>query len=140
MSSDILEVFRQFSFLSSVVAGFALTVAIELVALRRRSRIASAAIAMFLLSAVVSVAATSMFVFVMTGIIGPPGFPRPSERWLVYFVGGMGLMPVMGLVLFLAGIALVGWLRSKALGVLTTVSSVLALVLLVSILRAMTLQ
>jgi hypothetical protein len=140
MSTDILEVFRQYSFLSSVLAGFALTGAIELVALGKKGRVASSAIAMFLLSAVVSVAATFVFVFVMTGLIGPPGFPRPSEAWVAHFVGGIGVLPLGGLILFLAGIALVGWLRSKALGMLTTVSSALALVLIIYILRSMALQ
>ena len=140
MSADILEVFRQYSFLSSVLAGFALTGAIELVALGKRGRVASSAIAVFLLSAVVSVAATFVFVLVMTGMIGPPGFPRPSEAWIVHFVGGIGILPLGGLILFLAGIALVGWLRSKALGILTTVSSALALLLIIYILRSMALQ
>jgi hypothetical protein len=140
MTTDILEVFRQYSFLSSVLAGFAITVAIELVALGKTGRVASSAIAVFLLSAVVSVVATFVFVFVMTGVIGPPGFPQPSETWIVRFVGGIGILPLGGLVLFLAGIALVGWLRSKALGILTTVSSTLALVLIIYILRSMALQ
>jgi hypothetical protein len=140
MSSDIVEIFRQYSFLSSVLAGFAITVAIELVALGRKGRVASSAIAMFLLSAVVSVVATFVFVFVMTGMIGPPGFPRPSEAWILHFVGGIGVLPLGGLILFLAGIALVGWLRSKALGIITTVSSALALVLIIYILRSMALQ
>jgi len=140
MSSDILEVFRQYSFLSSVMAGFALTVAIELVALGKKGRIASSAIVMFLISAVVSVVATFVFVFVMTGMLGPPGFPRPSEAWIIHFVGGIGVLPLGGLILFLAGIAQVGWLRSKALGIITTVSSALALLLIIYILRSMALQ
>jgi hypothetical protein len=140
MSTEILEIFRQYSFLSSVLAGFAITVAIELVALGKKGRVASSAIAMFLLSAVVSVVATFVFVLVMTGVIGPPGFPRPSEAWILHFVGGIGVLPLGGLILFLAGIALVGWLRSRALGILTTVSSALALVLIIYILRSMALQ
>jgi hypothetical protein len=140
MSSDIVEIFRQYSFLSSVLAGFAITVAIELVALGRKGRVASSAIAMFLLSAVVSVVATFVFVLVMTGMIGPPGFPRPSQAWIMHFVGGIGVLPLGGLILFLVGIALVGWLRSRALGILTTVSSALALVLIIYILRSMALQ
>jgi hypothetical protein len=140
MSTDILEILRQYSFLSSVLAGFAITVAIELVALGRKGRVASAAIAVFLLSAVVSVVATFVFVFVMTGVIGPPGFPRPSEDWIIHFVGGIGVLPLGGLVLFLAGIALVGWLRSKALGILTTVSSAVALLLIIYVLRSMALH
>jgi len=140
MSFDILEILRQYSFLSSVLAGFAITVAIELVALRRKSRVASLAIAAFLLSSVVSVVATFTFVFVMTGVIGPPGFPRPTDAWIAHFVGGIGVLPMVGLILFLIGIALIGWLHSKALGMLTSASAVLALVLLVYILSSFTVR
>ena len=140
MSADILEVFRQYSFLSSVLAGFALTGAIELVALGKRGRVASSAIAVFLLSAVVSVAATFVFVLVMTGVIGPPGFPRPSDEWVVHFIGGIGVLPLAGLVLFLVGIALVGWLRSRVMGVVTTVSAALALVVILFVMRSMSIS
>jgi hypothetical protein len=43
-----------------------------------------------------------------------------------------------GLILLLGGIALVGWLRPKGLGIITTVSS--ALMLIIYILRTMALQ
>ena len=92
MSPDILEVFRQWSFLSSLLAGFAITVAIELISLRQKRQkkpLVSAAIALFLVSAVVLTAQT---------------------------------------FIFLTGIGLVGWIRSKILGIITTISAALAFV------------
>ena len=56
----------------------------------------------------------------------------------MHFVGGIGVLPFAGLILFLAGMGLVGWLRSRLLGIITTVSAVLASVLVVYILRSMT--
>jgi hypothetical protein len=48
MSTDIVEIFRQYSFLSSVLAGFAITVAIELLALGKKGQVSCSAAAMFL--------------------------------------------------------------------------------------------
>ena len=93
MSSDILEVFRQMSFLSSVLAGFAIAVAIELISLANKKPLVTAAVATFLVSSVVSTVATFIFVAVMTGIIGSPGFPHPSEDWIVHFVGALEFSP-----------------------------------------------
>jgi hypothetical protein len=137
MSSDILEVFKQMSFLSSVLAGFAITVAIELISLAQKKPLVTAAIAVFLISSVMSAVATFIFVVVMTAAIGPPGFPHPNEAWILHFVGGIGVLPFGGLILFLAGIGLVGWIRSKLLGVITTVSALLGLGLVLYILRGM---
>jgi hypothetical protein len=126
MSSDYLEVFKQMSFLSSVLAGFAITAAIQLITFTKKTAIITATTTVFIVSSIVSVMATTLFVFVMTAIIGTPGFPQPSEMWIIHFTGGIGVLPILGLLLFLAGIGLVGWLRSKLLGILTTVFGILA--------------
>ncbi|HEY45339.1 MAG TPA: hypothetical protein G4O14_00995 [Anaerolineae bacterium] len=122
--------------MSSVLAGFAITVAIELIALAKKGPLASSAIAVFLTSSIITVVATFIFVFVMTSAIGPPGSPKPSDAWIMHFLGGIGVLPFLGLILFLAGIGLVGWLHSKPLGIITTVSAALAVVLIIYILRS----
>jgi hypothetical protein len=137
MSPDILEVLKQWSFLSSVLAGFGIAVAIELISLGQKKPIVNAAIAVFLISAVIMTALTFVFVLVMTGVIGSPGSPRPSEVWIVHFVGGVGVGPLAALLLFLAGIGLVGWIHSKLLGIITTISAVLAFVLVIWVLLSM---
>jgi len=137
MSSDILEVFKQMSFLASVLAGFAITVAIALISLAEKKPLVTTAVAMFLVSSVVSAVATFIFVVVMAAVIGSPGFPHPSEAWIVHFVGGMGVIPFGGLILFLAGIGLVGWIRSKLLGVIATVAALLGFALIIYILISM---
>lgn len=138
MSSDFLEIFKQMSFLSSVLAGFAITAAIQLVSLTKKEPLVNATIAVFIISSVILAVATTVFVLVMTATIGPPGFPRPSDEWILHFIGGIGVLPVFGTLFFLAGIGLVGWLRSKILGVVTTISAVLASVLIIYILWSIT--
>lgn len=136
MNGDVLELLTQMSFLSSVLAGFAIAAAIQLVSLSEKKPLISATVAAFLLSSVISATATVIFVFVMTSMIGPPGSPRPSEDWIIHFVGGIGVLPALGLLFFLVGIGLVGWLQSRLLGILTTVSAVLASSVVVYVLRS----
>jgi hypothetical protein len=116
MSTDILGVSKQMSFLSSVLAGFATTVAVQLIWASEKKPLVTVATAVVLISSLVSAVATFIFVAFMTGVIGPPGFPRPGEPWLVHLAGGIGVLPFVGLILFLAGIGVVGWTRSKSLG------------------------
>lgn len=137
MSSDLQEIFRQLSFLSSVMAGFAIAVAVELIFSARDKPLATAAIAVFILSSVMSAASTTIFVFTMVSAMGSAGWNKPSEEWLVYFTGGMGVLPMAGLLLFFAGIGLIGWLRSKLLGMISTSAAILAILLVIYILSSM---
>jgi hypothetical protein len=127
MTADFLEIFKQMSFLSSVLAGFALTAAVQLISLNRKGRLLVATIAVFIISSVLSAAATTIFVMVMTATLGSPGFPQPSSNWITYFVGGIGVLPMLGLLFFLAGVGLVGWLRSRLLGIITAVSAAIGM-------------
>ena len=137
MTPEILEVLKQWSFLSSVLAGFAIAAAIELISLGQKRPLVTAAMAMFLISSVMLTAATFVFVLVMAGVLGSPGFPPLSEAWVVHFVGGIGVIPLAALLLFLVGIGLVGWIHSKALGIITTTSAVVAFALVLWALLSM---
>ena len=131
MRAESLAILRQYAFLTSVLAGFALTAAIELVGLGKRARLATFAIALFLLSSLLSVVCTCLFVMVLASLLAPPGYPSASEKWVTHLLGGSGVLPFAGVVLFLMGIGLVGWLRSRALGAFTTLTAGLSLCLLV---------
>jgi hypothetical protein len=131
VSTDFLEIFRQMSFVSSVLAGFGIAVAIELIALARKDALTSSAISVFLISSVITLAATFVFVYVMSSTLAPPGSPRPNDKWVIHFIGGIGVLPFFGFVLFLVGIGLVGWVHSKLIGIVTSVSALAALVLVI---------
>jgi hypothetical protein len=137
MSPETLEIFRQMSFASSVLAGFGIAVAIELIAFVKKGRLASAAIGLFLTSSVMTLTATFIFVFVMSSALGTEGSPKPSDEWIRHFMGGIGVFPFWGLALFMAGIGVVGWLHSKAIGILTSVSSALAFVLVIYVMYSL---
>lgn len=127
MSAEILEILKQMSFLSSLLAGFSIAVAVELIVLEKKRTLVTSAMVVFLISSILSAAATFCFIMVLAGVIGPPGFPRPSENWIIHFVGGIGILPMLGLVLFLAGISLVGWIRSRLVGIITSAVALLGI-------------
>jgi hypothetical protein len=137
VSSDILEIFKQMSFLSSVLAGFAIAVATTLISQVEKKPLVTAAMAVFIVSSVISAVATFIFIAVMTGMIGPPGFPHPNDEWILQFLGGIGVLPFISLTLFLAGVGLVGWIRSKLLGVIATVAALLGFTIVVFIFISM---
>ena len=137
MSTDILEVFKQMSFLSSVIAGFAISVAIALISLVEKKPLVTAAIAIFLVTSVISAVTTFIFIAVMIGVIGPPGYPHLDEDWVLRFVGGIGVGPLVSLTLFLTGIGLVGWIRSKLLGVIATIAALLGFTLVIFVFISM---
>nr|MBC7245757.1 hypothetical protein [Chloroflexota bacterium] len=131
MSADMLEVLRQLSFLSSVLAGFALTAAIQLIPFAKKNSLGVATLALFLASSIATLVWTFVCVIIMMVILYPMR-SGITETQIRHFLGGAGVIPMIGLILFLAGIGLVGWLHSKPLGIITTV---LALLGLMSVLR-----
>ncbi len=120
MRAESLEILRQYAFLTSLLAGFAPTAASELVGLGTRARLATVAIALFLLSPLLSVVYTCLSVMVLARLLAPPGYLSASEEWVTHLLGGAACCPL-----------LVGWLRSRALGAFTTLAAGLSLCLLV---------
>ncbi len=136
MTEDYLEIFRQMAFISSIIAGFGIAVVIELIALKRKGPLISSAIGLFLVSSVIALAATFIFVFVMSSTLSPMGSPKPSEAWIIHFLGGIGMLPFSSLILFLAGIGIVGWLHSKAIGIVSSSAAIFAIVFVILMMRS----
>lgn len=44
---------------------------------------------------------------------------------------GLGSLTFLGLIAFLAGIGMIGWMHSKPIGILSTVTSLLALIFVI---------
>lgn len=137
MSSDPLEGFRQGLFLSSILTGFSITVVIELISISRKNRIVSLAIGAFILSAalllVSTVAGTFMIVTASTWLSTGTSLTSPSWQSLISFGGLGGNILFLGLVAFLVGIGLTGWLQSKVIGIFSTVVTALSLVTIVAV-------
>jgi hypothetical protein len=136
MTDNFLEIFRQMAFISSIIAGFGIAVAIELIALKRKGPLISSAIGLFLVSSIEALAATFIFVIVMSSTLSPAGSSKPSEAWIIHFLGGIGMLPFSSYILFLGGIGVVGWLHSKVIGIVTSVAAAAAVVFVILLMRS----
>jgi hypothetical protein len=127
MNTDQFEFARQFLFLSSVLAGFAVAVAAELISMERKEKVATCATGAYLVSAGFCLVATFGYVFVLTAASGAPGMQPPATSALISVAIPLGFACIAGMVAFLVGIGLTGWIHSRALGILTTLTTVLSL-------------
>jgi hypothetical protein len=130
---DTLEFTRQLLFLSRILAGFAVTVAIELIALGRKNRIATLALAAFIVSSAASLTATSGYVIVLTAAAGAPGAATLSNGTLVSAAVPFGFLCGLGLIAFLVGRGLSSWLHSRTVGLVSTVTVALSLLAILAV-------
>lgn len=133
MPPDPAEGFRQALFLSSVLAGFAITAIIGLVSMTRRRRFVSFAIICFAIAAglllITTVSFTFMVVASSTGLDAHPLSPQALAP-----LGALGgNMMLLGVVALMIGIGFTGWLHTKTTGVITTIIMVLSLVAIIAI-------
>lgn len=133
MSPDPTENFRQALFLSSVLAGFAITAIIGLVPMTRSRRFVSFAIICFAIAAGLLLSTTVSFTFMIvassTGLGGNPLSPQ-----VLALLGALGgNMMMLGVVALVIGMGLTGWLHTKTTGVITTIIMVLSLVAMIAI-------
>lgn len=132
MLSDYLASVREGMFLTSILAGFSITIVIELVSSGKRGRLASFVTGAFIFAAAILVATTVSFVMMVALSGSPVGLPHPPSLETLMSVGvALGNLTFLALIAFLAGIGMVGWMHSKPIGILSTITSVLALIFVV---------
>jgi len=131
MSQGGQEFVRQVLFLASIVAGFSIAVAAQFISMKRKEKVVSAAIGAFLVSAALQVAVCFGFAFLLGISSNPPGMAVPSETVLTEAGATVSIVFYLGMVVFLAGLALTGWVYSRRMGVVSTVTAVLALAVMV---------
>ena len=132
MSDGGQEFVRQVLFLASIVAGFSIAIAAQFISMNRKERVVSAAIGAFLVSAALQVAVTFGFAFLLGISANPPGMAVPSGIVLTEIGATVSIVFYLGMVAFLAGLALTGWVCSRRMGMLSTVAAVLALAVMVA--------
>lgn len=131
------EFMQQFATFDGILAGFALAVAIQLITYNQRDNFVSVSLATFILSALSLVSATFISAVLLAG---GSRFQSPSDTSLatavLSYVRLVGLLSFSGLFLFLIGIGISGWIWSKRLGLVSSISAALAiLVLAISLAR-----
>jgi hypothetical protein len=109
--------------LAGILGGFAFSAVVQLLASERRDKITTITVITFSLSSLIAFYAVVVFVLV---------FAATAEANIVIEeldnIGTFALLALMGAIfIFLAGVAMAGWIRSKATGIATTVFAVLTM-------------
>jgi len=118
----------------SILAGFAITIVIQLIVLGKKDKIASASIAVFIIStAFLLISITGTYIVLQSAGYMPAVSNPPTELAIMKAGGGIGFPAVVGLLMFMVGVALVGWLYSKGIGIVSTSTMILSLILIIVI-------
>ena len=127
------EALRQFSTLSSLLAGFAVMVTVGLLSLKDERKIVSWVIGVMVLASLLFLTSTSiaaMYFIVPSDWLSymPSEVPGPEEMGFDFLEGiavTLAAFTYIGTLAFSLGIALLGWIRSKLVGWISTISALL---------------
>lgn len=133
--NNLIAQANQLILASSLLAGFAFTAAMGILGLKEQGVLYAWSLSFFLLSAVVLLASTCTLVFMaLAAYEALPTIEFPTT-WETYERKRRNLMTVgplaffLGLVGFLAGIGITGWLYSTIVGLLSVSAAALGLIL-----------
>ena len=127
------EALRQLSYLSSLLAGFGVMVTVSLLSLKDERKIVSWVIAVMVLSSVFFLTSTSiatMYFLVPSDWLNyvPTEVPSPEELSF-NFLDAVALtitaFTYIGTLAFSFGVALLGWVRSRVVGLISSISALL---------------
>jgi len=112
--------------LSGILAGFAFSAVVQFLTTERQGRLYTALIVVFSLSTLMFLFSLITFVLGFATAAELNDIPPESLDW----IGLYSFLVLIGaLYLFLAGIGMAGWIRSKAAGIATTIFSVITMCL-----------
>jgi hypothetical protein len=127
------EALRQFSYLSSLLAGFSVMVTVGLLSLKDERKIVSWVIGVMVLASVLFLTSTSiaaMYFIVPSDWLSyvPSDLPSPEEMgfdFLDAVAVTLTACTYVGTLAFSFSIALLGWIRSRLVGLISTISALL---------------
>lgn len=112
--------------LSGILAGFAFSAVVQFLASERHGRLYTALIVVFSLSTLMFLFSLITFIMGFAAATELNEIPPESLDW----IGAYSFVVLIGaLYLFLAGIGLAGWMRSKAAGIATSIFSLITMCL-----------
>ena len=127
------EALRQFSYLSSLLAGFGVMVTVGLLSLKDERKIVSWVIGIMILASLLFLTSTSigaMYFMLPSDWLSflPSEVPSPEELGFD-FVDAVAVtlaaFTYIGTLAFSLGVALLGWIRSTLVGWISTISALL---------------
>lgn len=111
--------------LAGILAGFAISAVIQLLSSDKQGKLTTSTIVVFSASAVMFLYSLIVFVLAFSVAAEKNAVPESLDN-----LGTYALLVVFGAVyVFLAGIALTGWMRSRAAGIASTVLALITMCL-----------
>jgi hypothetical protein len=134
----IREWANQVVFLTSILAGFSLSIAVQLISSHDKRRVVFASIMVFVVSAALLLATTSMasLILMRWELWQKTSLPPASLARIVHIRSLMSTMLMVGLLLFLAGLGLAGWIHSRAVGVISAITAAITALLIMWAVKA----
>jgi hypothetical protein len=112
-----------FATLTGIMAGFALSAVIQLLATHKEGKLITATIIVFATSAVMFIYCLIVFVLLFAAAAELNAVPTDLDT-----MGSVALLIIFAALFdFLAGIGLSGWIRSKTAGIMTSVFAVISM-------------
>lgn len=116
---NILQEYNQIATLAGILAGFAFSAVIQLLSVDKPGRLMTAVLIIFSL-------ASMMFLFTLFAFVLNASAIADLEEEVEELSGWSAIafvIAMLGLYLFLFGVGLTGWLRSRITGILTTLGA-----------------
>ncbi len=114
-----------FATLTGIMAGFALSAVIQLLATHKEGKLITATIIVFATSAVMFIYCLIVFVLLFAAAAEKNAVPTELDN-----MGTVALLIIFAALFdFLAGIGLSGWIRSRIAGIMTSVFAVISMCL-----------
>lgn len=111
--------------LAGILAGFAISAVVQLLSADRQGKLTTATIVVFSASTVMFLYSLIVFVLLFAAAAEKNAVPETLDN-----LGTYALLVVFGAVyVFLAGIGLAGWIRSRAAGIATTALALITMCL-----------
>jgi len=123
----------QIAFMSTFLGGFSATILGALVLSERNDKLIKRLVISFSLSTCLFI----IVVFAMTNLImlTTPGYPLPTANSDTFLSKTIGILSFMlAIITLLISIAIMGWLKSKKIGIVTTCFGVISLLFILILL------
>lgn len=118
---NLLQEYNQIATLAGILAGFAFSAVIQLLSVDKPGKLMTTVIIIFSVSA-------AMFLFTLFAFVMGSAAISELNREITELNGWIAfafLVSVFGLNLFLFGVGLTGWLRSRVTGIITSLAALM---------------
>jgi hypothetical protein len=134
------ELYRQLAFISALIAGFSLTFLVQLLTSESKRRVVSWTIG-FSLAATAGMIICALGWTLSAAVAVDPRAQDDLARWSIV-IGSLhhrlSLTFISAILLFLVGVGLCGWVRSRVMGIVSTTIALAAAVAALMILKQFT--